>query len=206
MKRIGLIPVIILLFATSCSSDEEQGDQASTLTKQSLIGTWVWQTAQVTDASHQQSGILAVNEPNCFESDIKDRLLCRDTESNIVEECQTLVLFDITFETNDIYDINENYSNRRIQEEVANNCAVILHDNERSNFFTSGTWNLEEGTITLNQTYKRSEITLYGENLENERLESATNTWKVISFSYNKMRVFWRTLDQIDYEITFVKN
>lgn len=67
-------------------------------------------------------------------------------------------------------------------------------------------WNLTDDTIILNQTYKKYEITQYGEKREIERLESATNNWKVLSFSSNKMTIFWRTLDQIDYELTFIKN
>lgn len=63
MKNSVRIPVIIisLLFVTGCSNDEEEEAKANAINKQSLIGTWVWQTTQVTDASNQQSGVLNIN-------------------------------------------------------------------------------------------------------------------------------------------------
>jgi hypothetical protein len=117
-----------------------------------------------------------------------------------------LTLFDITFEATQIYDRNENYSETNIGINRSNNCETITYQNEPSDSFYSGTWKIEDENIVLNETYRKTQSLRFGEERILESFDESLFSWKVLSFSREKMIVFWRTPDQIDYEITFIKN
>ncbi|MFX0556105.1 hypothetical protein ACOCEA_04875 [Maribacter sp. CXY002] len=195
-----------ILFLTGCTKENESDTQENSFSEETLLGTWTWQTALVTDPTNQQQGRLTTGEENCFEYDVKETFGCSDTQSNIVEECRILTLFNITFEATKIYDRNENYNETNIEINRSNNCETITHQNEPSDSFYSGAWEIEGETIFLNETYRKSESLRFGEERVLESYDESLFSWKVLSFSNEEMIIFWRTPDQIDYEITFIKS
>lgn len=125
----------------------------------------------------------------------------------LVEECQVLTQFDISFENTGIYDRNENYANSNVELNIAENCQVVFHENDLSESLYSGNWEIQNGQILLTETYRLRESTFYSESRPaTEFFDTSTILWNVLSFSTDEMTVFWRTPDQIDYEITFAKN
>lgn len=204
MRKKLLIGLIVASCIQGCSSDSDSNNNESMLSEQSLIGRWSWQTAEVTDATNAQSGILRVGDKNCFEIDSGETPFCEETISSIIEICQELRLFDINFQPTMVYDRNENYSNNNF--EYINNCEIIEYENEASDSFHSGTWDIEGDAIFSNETYRKTISIRLGEERESESFEQSSFVWQVLSFSNEAMTVFWRTPDQIDYEITFTKN
>ncbi|MFD0797034.1 hypothetical protein ACFQZJ_06155 [Maribacter chungangensis] len=204
--KASIILLLILLLFTSCTNESETESRSETLSNQTLIGKWTWESAKVNEASNQQNAILVLGDKNCFEFDVQETIRCNDTPSTIVEECQTFIGFDISFEPTNVYDQNENYTHSRVQIDISNNCAITNYKNEAFDSFTSGNWSIEDNTIILTETYQKINSTFFGEIRESEGFSTSLINWKVLSFSTEEMIIFWRTPDQIDYEITFVKS
>ncbi|WP_350285457.1 hypothetical protein [uncultured Croceitalea sp.] len=206
MRRISFY-LFGLLLIVSCS-EESDAEDIGLLTQEALMGQWAWKTAIVTDASNQRTGTLNIGDINCFEFDISERGIgrCDELMGTLVEECQTLTRFDISFENTGVYDRNENYANSNVQLNIVENCQVVFHEDDLSESLYSGNWKIQNGQILLTETYRLWESTIYSENRPaTEFFDTSTILWNVLSFSTNEMTVFWRTPDQIDFEITFTK-
>lgn len=203
--RFLLSIMFILLVFIGCTNENEDEVSQNGLTEQALLGTWSWQIAQVTDAANQQSGTLKIGDENCNEFNVMETAFCDEAESKIVEECRTFQAFEIRFEETKTYDRIEHYRNTNVQIDISNNCRTILHDRDKNDSFYSGSWAIENGAIILNETYRKSERIFYSENRTDERFETSLFTWQVLAFTAREITVFWRTPDQIDYEITLVK-
>lgn len=196
--------VIGTVFILACSRNEGQEDGVS-LSEATLLGTWSWQSGEARDITTGERGTLRVGEDNCYVFNVNDVLTCTDATAEVVNECQRLEAFEITFRNERDYDRIENYGNTNVEVDIVNDCAVILHENDKSETFTSGSWSLRGQNIELQELFSRRASTFYGTDRENEGPVNSQIFWQVLSFSKDEMVVRWLTPDQIEFEIRFLK-
>ncbi len=204
MKRT-VITVITFLCIISCSTSDNPEEQLNELSLQALTGNW--EATKFTILTNAGNFDFNVGQQFCETVDVSTLPLSEECSGIDVERCDTREDFTITFSEIGVYDRTESYTFNNPEVNASNNCEIIYWDSDAFDGFNKGSWelNVTAQEIIIKETYEFIKIVLRGEEREFENFDQSEFVWKILNFSATEMKIFWRTTDQIDYEISFRK-
>lgn len=199
-----LFALFTLVYLIGCSTSDNSDEETANISKQALTGSWA--ATKLTIVNNGGNLDFEIGQEYCETIDSSSLSFSDDCAGIELDFCTTNLEFNINFLEIGLYDRTEVYAYNRPVIDELNDCEISYETNDSFNGFNKGSWELVGSEqIQLMETYELINLVSGGEEREVERFDESEFIWRILAFSNTELKIFWRTRDQIDYEITFMK-